>query len=234
VSSGHHVKHVSAGSTATTAAPPTTAPAKQVSLSEGVLTQDDLGGAWAPKAPVAALTGDQLTSGPCGSVLWAHDVAGYTSSFVSGTVVKQLAKVVSAVREAQTEAASESQAAFVTSSSYAPCLRDMITLQMALWAKTLGGQLDGLALDPLPLDAAVTNKQAYVATVAIGDNAGDEIGFTVDFVELFTGRYEATLEIVTPVGVGIDRDTLIQQESERLVQRLGALPPQGTLASRSV
>jgi hypothetical protein len=234
MASGHHAKHVSAGATTATTVPPTTVAPKQVSLSEGVLTQDDLGGAWTVKSPVAPLTGDPLTSGPCGSALWAHDVAGDTSDFVSGTGLRTLARLVSSVREAQSPDAADAQAAFVTSSSYAPCLHDLLTLQMALLARSVGGTLDGFHLDPLPLDAAVANKQAYVASVVMGDGSGNEFQLTVDYVDLFTNRYEATLELVTPVGGPIDRDTLIQQASERLAQRLAALPPQGTLASRGV
>ncbi|HVM68029.1 MAG TPA: hypothetical protein VMU14_24340, partial [Acidimicrobiales bacterium] len=137
-------------------------------------------------------------------------------------------------REAPTQAAADQQAAFVTSSSYAPCLHDSLLLQVALLARQSGGQVDSFAIDPLPLDAAVTNKQAYVASTSFSDSAGNEILLTVDYVELFSGQYEATLEVITPPNAGIDRDSLIQQQSERLVQRLSQLPAHGTLAGRSV
>jgi hypothetical protein len=88
--------------------------------------------------------------------------------------------------------------------------------------------------DPLPLDVSLPNKQSYVASIAFSDNSGDSGVITVDYVELFDNRYEGVLEIITPQGLGIDRDGLIQSQSERMVERLDALPTQGTLASRSV
>ena len=49
------------------------------------ITQDDLGGAWTPKAPLKALPQDAVAQGPCGSAMWGHDVAGYQSSFRFGS-----------------------------------------------------------------------------------------------------------------------------------------------------
>jgi hypothetical protein len=233
MASGHHGGKSSARSTATTTAPTPTTAAPQVNLSEGVLTQDDLGGAWTAQSPTSPITPDELHAGLCSSTLWERDVAGYTSSFVLNAPLTD-AKVVSWVREAPTQAAADAQAAFVTSSSYAPCLHDSLFLQVALLARENGGQVDSFSIDPLPLDADVSNKQAYVASTSFSDKAGDEILLTVDYVELFSGRYEATLEVITPPSAGFDRDTLIQQESERLVQRLNQLPAQGTIAGRSV
>jgi hypothetical protein len=236
LASGNHPKRVGAESKATPAAPATTAaPAKPVSLSEGVVTQDDLGGAWTAKAPLAALPQATITQGPCGSALWGHDVAGYQSSYQLGRGAFGLpALVVSQVREAPSQQVADSQAAFVTSSSYAPCLQNLLELEAQLALKGAGLQVDGFAMDPLPLDVAVSNKQAYVVSVVVSDKSGESGVVTIDYVDVFTARYEATLEIFTIPGLGIDRDTLIQQQSERLAQRLAALPPNGTLASRSV
>jgi hypothetical protein len=218
----------------TTLAPTTVAP-KPVSLSAGVLTQDDLGGAWTPKAPLKALPQDAVAQGPCGSAMWGHDVAGYQSSFRFGSGAFGLpAWVVSQVREAPAQAVADSQAAFVTSSSYALCLHDELQLEAQLALKGTGLEIDSFAMDPLPLDVAVPNKQSYVASVAVSDASGNSGVLTIDYVDLFTSRYEATLQIFTVAGLGLDRDTLIQQQSERLVQRLTALPPQGTLAARSI
>ncbi len=234
VGSGHHVKHVTASTTATTA-PPTTLAPKQVSLSEGVLTQDDLGGAWTAKAALAALTPAELSQGPCGSPLWAHDVAGYRSAFQDGAGgFVHTAAVTSIVREAPSSQVADSQAAFVTSPSYAPCLHDAIALEVELALRGTGVELDGMAIDPLPLDVSIANKQSYVISLAVSDSSGNADVVTIDHVELFTGPYEATLDVSTSASVGIDRDTLIQQQAERLVQRLAALPAQGTLAGRSV
>src|SRR6202035_2861484 len=117
-SSGHSAKHVTAPSTSTKTAPPTTAaPVAQVALSEGALSADDLGGAWTAKAAIAALGQAEVTQGPCGSSLWAHDVAGYRSSFQDGAGgFIHTGTVTSAVREAPSESVANSQAAFVTSS----------------------------------------------------------------------------------------------------------------------
>src|SRR6202035_5771570 len=160
-SSGHSAKHVTAPSTSTKTAPPTTAaPVAQVALSEGALSADDLGGAWTAKAAIAALGQAEVTQGPCGSPLWAHDGAG---GFI------HTGSVTSAVREAPSESVANSQAAFVTSSSYAPCLRDEMSLEIQLALKGTGLRLDAMAIDPLPLDISLSEKQSYVISVAISD-----------------------------------------------------------------
>lgn len=235
VASSHHVKRVTAGPPPSTAAPTTTAAPGPVNLSAGVLTQQDLGGAWVATAPLTALTSGQLSQGPCGSPLWAHDVAGYLSRFHIGTGVPgHTAFIASEVREAVSQDVADSQASLVTSSSYAPCLHDALELEVQLAFHGTGLTVDDFAMDPLPLDANLDNKQSYVASIAFSDNSGDSGVITVDYVELFENRYEGILEIITPQGLGIDRDALIQAQSERMVERLDALPPGGTLASRSV
>jgi len=235
-SSGHSAKHVTAASTSTKTTPPTTAaPVATVALSEGVLSADDLGGAWTAKLAVAALGQAEVTQGPCGSPLWAHDVAGYRSSFQDGAGgFIHTGTVTSAVREAPSESVANSQAAFVTSSSYAPCLRDEMSLEIQLALKGTGVQLDAMAVDPLPLDISVSEKQSYVISVAISDASGNQDVVSVDHVELFTSRYEATLDVTTDASLGIDRNALIQTQTERLVERLAALPTQGTIVSRGV
>ena len=234
--SGHTTKHVTAAAPPTTLTPPTTAtPVAKVSLSEGVLSVDDLGGAWTAKGATTALTSDQLAQGPCASPLWAHDVAGFRSQFENGGGgVIHTGAVTSDVREAPSENTANAQAAFVTSSSYATCLRAEAIVGMQQGLSGSGFSLDGVAIDPLPIDISLPSSQAYVITVQASDNSGTTVDVSIDHVELFSGRYEATLNVTTNPGLGIDREGLIRSQTERIVQRLAALPPGGTIVSRGV
>ncbi len=229
---GHPSHRVTSGGPVTTAPPPTTAaPAPVVSLSEGLLSADDLGGAWTAKGTVAALTLAQLPQGPCGSTLWANDVAGYHAQFINGGGgFVRTASVTSEIREATSEQAATTQAAFVTSSGYATCLQAEAEAGLNLALAADGLKVDATAVDPLPLPVSSTNAQAYVITAEVVDGGGNVAAdITIDHVELFSGRYEGTLNVQTVAGLGVDRQAIIQTETERTVERMAKLPPQGTI-----
>ena len=200
------------------------APAHLVPLNQGVLTLDDIGGDWAAQTPLTPLAADQLTSGPCGSPLWAHDQIGYRAVFDegTGTVPNTL---TSEIREAATDNQIISQAAFVASSTYAECLK--AEAQVGLTSSGLS--VDSLALDPLPLEPSSTDNEGFVITAHVVDAAGNAADISIDHVEMFSARYEATLDLQTVTGSGVDRASVLATQTSREVQRLALLPPEGTL-----
>jgi len=234
--SGKSGRKVTASAPTTTGATVTTAaPAPIVSLSEGVLTADDLGGDWTVKSPLTALSQSQQSAGPCGSPLWSDDVGGYRTTFEDGGGgFEHTASVTSMVREAPSDGVASSQAAFVTSAGYGPCVHTEFALDLQYALKSEGLNVDGMAVDPLPLDATIPESQAFVINVAVSDNRGGQAIVTIDHVEMIVGRYEGTLDITTNASLGIDQNSLLQSQTERTLQRLQQLPPGGTLVSRSV
>jgi len=230
--SGHHPALAAASAPQTTAAGLPTAPT--VSLADGVLTAADVGGGWTAARPAAALTRSEYSQGPCNSPLWANDVAGYGSQLVDGgggTV--QTGEVDSQVLEAGTDDELNQQAAFVTSESFVPCVTALARAEVSSDFQGTKLALTQLSADPLPLDVTMTGV-GYVFDIGVTDSSsglGEYV--TDDHIELFTNRYEGSLDIVStslnPMGAN-----LVQQEASLLAARLTALPANGTTTGGAI
>jgi hypothetical protein len=227
---------VTAGAAGGATTAPTTAAPHPLGLVAGVLTLSDLGGGgWSTATAPSAVPQQDLTSGPCGSKLWAHDVAGFQSEYTdNGAGVVETGTVDSSVLEAPTAQAAGDQADFVTSPSFPPCIKAEVAGGMQNELNGTPFQLGQVSVDPLTLDVAMGPKVGYAVTFTLVDQAAQqEVQVTTDHVEIFAGPYEGTLDITLcscrPVG-GVD---MLQQETERMAERLAALPPGGTLVGRA-
>lgn len=225
--------------TATSTIPPvpTTAPsAHAVGLADGVLTPADIGGGWTAQTKPQALTSSIYTRGPCASPLWAHDVAGELTQLVNGGggVIKS-GEVDSQVLEAASEADANTQAAFVTSPSYVSCVKSEVvaSVQSAVADSSNTIQLGQVSVDPLNVDLTGTHT-GYVFTVGlIAPQLGEGVYVTDDHVDLFNGRYEGSVDVLSASVNALPND-LIQTEASRMAERLAALPPGGTLKAGTV
>lgn len=201
-------------------------------LADAVLTPVDLGGGWTASPAPGPLAAPDYTTGPCHSPLWAHDVGGYQSRLVNGGGGDvRSGYVESDVLEAPSPTAATAEAAFMTSSSYVPCLKATLTGQLEGDLSGTGIQLAQVSADPLTLDVPGTS-QGYAVTVGLIDpGAGLGEVITDDHVDLFNGRYEASLDIVSCSCRPFSQPDIVQQQAARLAQRLAGLPPDGTAKS---
>jgi hypothetical protein len=229
---GHHAAPgTPAASPQTSAALPT---APTVSLADGALTANDVGGGWTPLQPAAVLTEPEYTQGPCNSPLWKDDVAGYASHLVDGgggTV--RSGEVDSVVLEAGTASEANQQAAFVTSESFVPCVQALVRAEVTGVFRGTQLELTQLSADPLPLDTS-TAGVGYVFDIGvINSSSGLGAYITDDHIELFVNRYEGSLDIIATSVNPIGAD-LVQQEASLLASRLAALPAAGTTTGGAI
>jgi len=92
-----------------------------------------------------------------------------------------------------------------------------------------GLRVDSLALDPLPLEPSSTDNEGFVITAQVVDPNGNAAVVSIDHVEMFSARYEATVDLQTVAGSGVDRQSVLATQTSREVERLNTLPPEGTL-----
>src|SRR5581483_5362494 len=180
VSGGHGSHRVTAGSAASTSAPSTAAP-HPLSLVAGVLTLSDLGeGGWSTATAPSAVPPQDLTSGPCGSKLWAHDVAGFQAEYKDdGGGVVETGTVDTAVLEAPSAQAAGDQADFVTSPSFPPCIKAEVAGGMQGELNGTTFQLAQVSVDPLTLDVAMGPKVGYAITLSlVAQGAQQEVQVT--------------------------------------------------------
>ena len=188
-----------------------------------------------PASTLAALTQAEESQGPCSSALWAHDVGGYRVTYEDGGGgFQHTALVTSMVREAPTDDAANAQGSFVTSGAYGACVHNEFIGGLQFDAGTEGFTVNSVSVDPLTLDTAIPDSEAYVINAIVSDRQGNQLVLTIDHVEMIVGRYEGTLDITTNPALGIDQNSLLQSQAERTMQRLQALPPNGTIVSRSI
>jgi hypothetical protein len=187
----------STSSTATTLPPaPVPTVARPVGLTGSVLTTADLGTGWTATPHAHALTAPEYTAGPCGSSFWVHNVGGYESSFVNGpTAATAHGAVVSKVYEAPSLVETNQQQTFVSSTAYAACLKQTITSEVRSQLPAGSGQsVTGVAVTPFTLTLG-TPTRAYVVSVTVTGPGAATHQVTVNAVALFSGRYEATLDV---------------------------------------
>jgi len=213
---------------------PTTAPAAHaLGLAAGVLTPGDVGGGWTVSAAPSKVPQSDYTQGPCGSPLWAHDVAGEQTRLVDGGGgIIQSGEISSQVGEAQSSDAAGAQAAFVTSPSYETCARVQVVAQLESAISGTAVSLGQVSADPLTLNVPMTSV-GYAFTIGLVNNALQEGTYlTDDRVELFTGPYEGVLDIISN-SLNPLPGNLVQNVTSVLAQRLAALPPGGTLRANA-
>jgi len=208
---------------------PTSAPASTAGpggLSGGVLAQADLGGAWTPAETAGVMPAATLTGVGCGSTLWAHDVAGYQSTFKESTGAAVEGEVASEVFEAPSTEVADQQRDYVGSAAFALCLQG----QWAAAVKSLvpagqRPQILGSAADPFDVQTAVPTI-ANAVTISVGVADGSQLNVTVDVVVLFNGPYMARLTVLW-CNCATQSQSVVSYTASLMANRLQALPPDG-------
>jgi len=235
--SGHSkAKTVVSAPTVTLAPIPTTVvPTGGGGLAAGVLALSDLPGGWTVKGAAAALPASVYTAGPCGSPLWAHDVAGYGTELADGggSLIEN-AQAESQVLESDSPAATSAQAAYAMSPSYVDCVEAEVNAEIQ---SGLAGQpgidLGGVTVDPLNVSVTLPSV-SFLLDVSLVDPAlGADAYVADDHIEVFDGPYEGTVDIIT-LSANPIAETLVQTEASAVAQHLAALPPGGTLRAGAV
>lgn len=185
-------------SNTTTTLPPAPIPtvAKSVGLAGSVLTAVDLGAGWTAAPPAHALTAPEYTSGPCGSSFWSHNTGGYESSLVNGrTAASAHGAAVTLVYQAPSVVGTNQQEGFVSSPAYAACLKQTITTEVRSQLPAGSGQaVSVVTVTPFTLNLGIPSR-AYVVSVTVAGPGAATHQVTVNAVTMFSGRYEATLDV---------------------------------------
>ncbi len=231
---GKPAAHVQAGPPPTLPPIPTTRPGTLVGLAEGVLSAADVGGGWTASPAATPLAERDYTAGPCASPLWARDVAGEHSELQNGGGgLVHDGIVESVVREAADTKTAEDQAAFVTSPSFVPCVKAEVDAGLSDVFAGTSIQIGQISVDPLTLSQSSATI-GFAITITLFDPTRQATGsITDDHVELFTGVYEGAVDLISDVTNPLP-SALVQQEANRMADRLSALPPNGTLAAHAV
>ena len=216
VLSGH--SHSTAASSSLPPAPPTTV---VLGLPNSVLNAADLGQGWTPSPPAHPLAGPDYTHGPCGSPLWARDVAGYQSSFINGaTAATAHGAVVIRTVKAPSLAVANQQQTDNTDLSYGNCLKQRVTAQVQSQLPP-GESVTATAVTPFNLQLVVTNV-AYVVTVTVTGPGGTTRQVTDNSVTMMSGRYMATLDVSWSSDAPLAA-TIVQQQASIEAARLESL-----------
>jgi hypothetical protein len=189
--------HGGSTSTSTTLAPaPPSTVAGPVGLAGSVLNASDLGKGWTATPPAHALTAPEYTQGPCGSSFWAHNVAGYTSSFVNGaSAATAHGSVVTKVVQAPTVAISDQQQSVINAPAYAACLKQTVTSEVrSQLVPGSGENVTTVNITPFSLNLTFSNH-AFVISVTVARPGGATRQVTVNAVVIFSGRYAATIDV---------------------------------------
>jgi hypothetical protein len=202
--------------------PPAPAPTAAVlGLPDSVLGGADLGQGWTASPTARPLTAPEYTRGPCGSALWAHDVAGYESSFVNGAgATTAHGAVVTKSFEAPSLAVADQQQAVIAAASYGGCLRWVVTSQVQSQLPP-GEAATSVAVTPFNLQLPVSNA-AYVVTVTVSGPGGTTRQVTDHSVAMVSGRYVATVDVSWSSDAPLDA-TIVQQQASVEAARLERL-----------
>jgi hypothetical protein len=199
-------------------APPTTV---VLGLPNSVLSAADLGQGWTASPPAHPLTAADYTHGPCGSPLWAREVAGYQSSFVNGaTAATAHGAVVTRTLKAPSLAVANQQQTVITDLSYGDCLKQTVTAQVQSQLPP-GESVTATAVTPFNLQLAVTNV-AYVVTVTVTGPGGTTREVTDNSVTMMSRRYMATLDVSWSSDAPLAA-TIVQQQASIEAARLESL-----------
>jgi hypothetical protein len=187
----------STSGTATTLPPaPVPTVAKTVGLAGSALTAADLGTGWTASPPAHALTAPEYRAGPCGSAFWSHNVGGYESSLVNGrSAATAHGAAVTMVYKAPSVVEIDQQQTFVSSPAYAACLKQTITDEVRRQLPAGSGQtVSSVLVTPFTLILGIPSK-AYVISVTVAGPGAATRQVTVNTVAMFSGHYEATLDV---------------------------------------
>ena len=200
------------GATPTTAAP--------VGLPSAVLAATDVGGGWTA-VETRPLTAKEYTQGRCGSPLWAHDTAGYRSSFVKGANVGSAhGSITAEVLEAASLGVAQQQQSLVEAAAYGTCLQQTIVFEVQSQLPP-GQQVVAATVTPFSL-RMTTPSRAFVVNVTVSLPGGGRRVVTDNAVAMFSGRYMATVDVSwssdAPLGAAI-----VQQQAQFEATRLAAL-----------
>jgi len=215
--SGHG--HSTTASTGLPTAPATTAAV--LGLRDSVLSGADLGKGWTASPPARPLAAPEYTRGPCGSALWARDVAGYESSFVNGVGASTAhGAVVTKSFEAPSLAVADQQQTVISAASYGGCLRWVVTSQVQSQLPP-GEAATSVTVTPFSLQLPASNV-AYVVTVTVAGPGGTTRQVTDNSVAMVSGRYVATVDVSWSSDAPLDA-TIVQQQASVEAARLEAL-----------
>ena len=211
--------------------PVTTAPAGPTGLAAGVLTAGDVGTGWTAYPAGHALTAAQAAAGPCHSPLWNGNLGGYESSFINGTTASAAhGAVVSEVFEAKSAGAAVAQQQFIASSAFLSCLEQKVTAEVeSQFPKGAGWAVTGDVANPFQLQLGDASATGWVLMVSVRDGFGSTSVLTDDSVEIFTGPYEATLDVSWNSKAPLTQQ-IVQAQATTEAAHLAALPVGGTLA----
>ncbi len=220
---------MSGHSGSTSSSPPPLAPASPttagaVGISASVLNASDLGSGWTASPPAHALTAPEYTQGPCGAAAWAHNVAGYQSSFVNGaSAATAHGAVVTSTVEAPSLVIAQQQQGVIEAPAYAACLKQTVTSQVQSQLPAGSGQaVSTVTVTPFSLNLTVPNH-AYVVTVTVAGPGKATRQVTDNAVLLFSGRYSARVDVSwssdAPLAAAI-----VQQQSSNEAAHLESLP----------
>jgi hypothetical protein len=197
-------------------APATTAAPR--GMPDSVLTTADLGQGWTPSPPAHPLTATDYTHGPCGSPLWARDVAGYQSSFVNGaSAATAHGAVVNRTFKAPSLSVANQQQTLITDLAYGDCLKQTVTAQVQSQLPP-GQSVTATAVTPFSLQLPVTSV-AYVVTVTVTGPGGSTRQVTDNSVTMMQGRYLATLDVSWSSDAPLAA-TIVQQQASDEAEHL--------------
>src|SRR5581483_5283608 len=159
--------------TATTEAPatvPTTA--APAGLSSSVLTAADLGGGWTG-IESRPLTPTEFQQGPCANGAWAHNTAGYLSSFVKGaSAATAHGSVIAKVTQAPSLAVVNDQQAAVNAPAYGACLQQRVVGEVRSQLPAGSGQAVASATTtPFTVQLPIPAR-AFVVSVVVSRPGG--------------------------------------------------------------
>ena len=200
-------------------------------LGAGLLDVSDLGPAWTPHPYGHPMAPADYTHGPCGSKLWAQDVGGYEASFLNGDAAGQShGAVVNEVLEATSARVASQQQRFVASPGFLTCLN--VTDGQEALSQLRGATLGQVSADPYALHLptstrAAIQSTAYVVTIPVAGQGGAQT-ITDDSVVMFSGPYEATLDVSWSSLAPLTQQ-IVQLQADALAIHLAALPPAGTV-----
>jgi hypothetical protein len=211
--------------------PIVTAPPGPVGLAAGVLTAGDVGTGWTAYPGGHPLAASAYTAGPCRSPLWSSDVAGYEASFINGTNASAAhGAVVSEVFEARSVTTATAQQQFIGSSAFLPCLEQKVAAEVeSQFPKGAGWAVTGDVANPFQLQLSGASAVGWVLMVSVRDGFGATSVLTDDSVEIFTGPYEATLDVSWNSQAPLTQE-IVQAQATTEAEHLATLPPAGTVA----
>jgi hypothetical protein len=223
VLSGHSAGPSSSATTVPTGGvtPTTAAP---IGLPSAVLAATDVGGGWTA-VETRPLTAKEYTQGRCGSALWAHDTAGYRSSFVKGASAATAHGSISAeVFEAATLDVAQQQESLVEAAAYGTCLQQTIVFEVQSQLPP-GQQVVGATVTPFSLHMTMPTR-AFVVDVTVSLPGGGRRVVTDNAVAMFSGRYMATVDVSWSSDAPLGSE-IVQQQSQFEATRLTALTAAG-------